>query len=299
MTATRTTTTTTLSSNVPQEEATTSASKLPPLSSQEGYKQKYAMYMSTIQSVAFAKVIEAQREVLTDCNITFDLTGMKIMSMDGLKTSLINLRLFAENFEEYHCQDDEVIVGVNMGNMHKLIKSIENNDLLTLFVLKSELYVLHINIQNPDKNRCTTFALKLLDLDHQQITVPTTEFKSVITLPSNDFSRIARDMLNISESVKLTNYGTHITLSCKGDFADQETSIYGISSNVTASADDELEVVSGTFSLKHLCLFCRSTGLCNCLEIFLKPEYPLLIKFQIASLGRLYIALCPLDEDVL
>ena len=55
----------------------------------------------------------------------------------------------------------------------------------------------------------------------------------------------------------------------------------------------EADVVRGTFSLKHLSLFTRCTNLCNTVELYLKNDYPLLVKYGIANLGRIFMALTP------
>lgn len=250
----------------------------------------YLVYMRTVQAAAFCKTIESLKEILNDVNIAFDTEGLRIMTLDGLKTSLINMRMYAENFEQYYCEN-EIFIGVNMTNFFKLIKSIENNDMLTLSVRKGQQYTLEIVINNSDKNRSTKYSLKLLDLDQTKIEVPSTEFKNVITLPSTDFQRICRDMQNIGDKVLIENYGTHINLTCNGDFADQTTTITGITREVVQGECDE--VVKGLFSLKHLCLFTKCTNLCNTVELYLKNDYPLIIKYSIANLGRTHFVLSP------
>lgn len=255
------------------------------------------VYMRTVQAAAFCKTIESLKEILNDTNITFDKDGLRIMTLDGLKTSLINMRMYADNFEEYHCEK-ELFIGVNMSNLFKLIKSIENNDMLTLFVKRNEEFTLGIIINNTEKNRSTKFNLKLLDLDQTKIEVPSTEFKNVITLPSSDFQRICRDMQNIGDKVLIENYGTHIQLTCKGDFAEQTTTISGINKEVVTPDNDVNDIIKGLFSLKHLCLFTKCTNLCNTVELYLKNDYPLIIKYGIANLGRTHFVLSPsIDDD--
>lgn len=261
----------------------------------DSFYNDYVVYLKTVQASAFCKTTECLKEILNDTNITFDNEGLRIMTLDGLKTSLINMRMYSSNFEEYYCEH-EIFVGVNMANLFKLIKSIENNDHLTLYVKKDEIYTLGIIINNSEKNRSTQYELKLLDLDQNKIEVPSTEFKNVITLPSSDFQRICRDMQNIGDKISIENYGTHIKLTCNGTFANQATTISGINKEVT-EIDDDYEVVRGVFALKHLCLFTKCTNLCNTVELYLKNDYPLLIKYGIANLGRIYMALTCVEED--
>eukprot|EP00959_Pyramimonas_sp_CCMP1952_P293310 6134557-Pyramimonas_sp.AAC.1 len=65
----------------------------------------------------------------------------------------------------------------------------------------------------------------MLDIDETELRIPDIELQSVITMPSNDFQRMCRDMINISDLVIMTSGANTFTLSCEGDFASQETQI--------------------------------------------------------------------------
>ena len=43
----------------------------------------------------------------------------------------------------------------------------------------------------------------------------------------------------------------------------------------------------------HLVLFGKCTNLCNSIQIFLKNDYPLIIKYTVASLGEIKLCLAP------
>jgi proliferating cell nuclear antigen len=53
------------------------------------------------------------------------------------------------------------------------------------------------------------------------------------------------------------------------------------------------EIVQGVFALKHLVLFGKCTNLCNSIELYLKNDYPLIIKYSVASLGEIKLCLAP------
>jgi proliferating cell nuclear antigen len=55
------------------------------------------------------------------------------------------------------------------------------------------------------------------------------------------------------------------------------------------------EVVGGEFNLKYLVMFTKCTNLCNTVELYLKNNYPLIIRYQVASLGE--IKLCVASHD--
>ena len=96
-------------------------------------KEKLVLEVKTVQSSAFRILIEAKKEILTDANLQFDETGIKVIAMDASHTVLVHLKLEAKNFESYYCPN-KMILGVNMLNFFKLIKTMSNNDTLTLYV---------------------------------------------------------------------------------------------------------------------------------------------------------------------
>ena len=51
------------------------------------------------------------------------------------------------------------------------------------------------------------------------------------------------------------------------------------------------------YSLKYLILFTKCTNLCNLIHIYIKNDYPLIIKYNIASIGDIKLCLAPNTND--
>lgn len=180
----------------------------------------------TVQSGAFKILVEALKELLTDTCIEFTEAGMKIVSMDTTHVILVHLMLDASKFEYYHCPRPKS-VGLNMLNLHKLIKTINSNDTLTLFMDADDSNHLGIKIENADKNSKTIYKLNLLEFEEPCVTVPPTDYRSVITLQSCFFQKICRDMHNIADVMEMKNFRNQLIFGCKGEFCMQETVMRG------------------------------------------------------------------------
>ena len=268
----------------------------------------YRLEIKTVQAVAFKVLVEALKELLTDTSVEFDETGMKILAMDTSHVVLMHLKLEASKFEMYHCEG-RISVGINMLNLHKLIKTINNNNTLSLFIDREDVNHLGIKIENSEKNSRTTYKLNLLDLDHQNICVDPTAFTEVVTLPSTDFQKICRDMNNLADFMEIRSIQNQLIFSCKGDFCSQETVVCDSGSGnaiATVGPDGSAalasaggsgscsnEIVQGVFSIKHLVLFTKCTNLCSTMELYLKNDYPLIIRYDVSSLGSIRLALAP------
>jgi proliferating cell nuclear antigen len=259
-------------------------------------ESSYVLEIKTVQSQAFKILIEALKELLTDTSVEFDETGMKIVSMDTSHCVLAHLKLDANKFEFYNCES-KIIIGINMLNFYKLIRTINSNDTLTLFIESSDINHLGIKIENGEKNSKTTYKLNLLDLDNEKITIDNAEFNTIINLPSVDFQKICRDMNNIAENVEIKNIGNQLILSCKGDFCNQETIIVDNDNSVNTINSKKNEIVQGVFNLKYLVLFTKCTNLCSTVELLLKNDYPLIIRYMVASLGELRWCISQLVDE--
>ena len=258
---------------------------------------KYIFNVKTVQSGAFRILVESLKEILTDTNIIFDKTGIKLIATDNSQIVLIHMKLQAENFEYFYCEK-KTNIGINMMNMFKLIKTMNNNDTLTLFIEKENPNRLGIKINNIEKNLYTLFKMNLLDISEEELTIPPAKFETELTLPSSDFQKIIRDMTNIGENIEIKSVGTSLILNCEGDFANQETILSETQNglNFSKSSGPELPI-QGIFSLKYLCQFTKCTNLCNLIHIYIKNDYPLVIRYDVANLGHIKLCLSPNTDN--
>ena len=253
--------------------------------------------IKTVQASAFRILIEALKEILVDANLECDETGIKMMAMDSSHTVLVHLKLHADKFEFYKCTEKKNL-GINMINFFRIIKTMNNSDTLTLFLDKDNDSLLGIKIENSDKNTTSTFNLNLMDLNIEEFSIPPASFESVITMPSVDFQKIIRDMHNYADLIDIKSVQDHLIFSCKGDFCSQETIIGETTEGMSFVQNQKPDqIIQGEFALKHLVLFGKCTNLCNTIQMFLKNDYPLIIKYMVASLGEIKLCLAPKCAD--
>lgn len=243
------------------------------------------MYLQTIQASALRTIFEVLKDIINDVNVYFTAQGIKVVSLDTAHVTLINMFLPAENFEEYSCETD-IIAGINLSNMYKLLKSVTNNDSLRMKIDDHD--ILEIEIENTVKHSVTKFRLKLLDINEDDLSVPDIDMDIVTTLPSVDFQRIARDMANLATDISIVRRGHLLELSCEGDFADQKTII-------ECGPPKEAEPIGGVYPLKYINMYTKATNLCSNVQLFQNsqnPKLPLIVRYAIANLGdvRFYLA---------
>lgn len=253
---------------------------------------EYLLDIKTVQATTFKQLIDALKEILMDVNFEFDKTGLKIVAMDTTHVVLVHLKLDADRFEEYFCEK-KLYVGINMLKLQMLIKTIGNGDIMTLFIEKSDPNNLGIRIENAEKRVRTTYKLAMLDINAVEYEIPPVDFPTIITMPSNDLQKIIRDMHNLADNIEIRYLENQLRFSCKGDFVKQET-ILGTDKNQNLNivkSDNTLEIIQGIYSSKYLSMFTKCTNLYNMVEVYLKNNFPLILKYQVASLGEIKLCL--------
>ena len=258
--------------------------------------------IKTVQIAPFRTLMTALKDILLETNISFQPDGIRIINMDKSHTILVHLYLAASNFEFYECKKEKIIIGVNMFHLFKLINSIDNDDTLTIYIENSDYYdgiVSHLALkfENGDIKQCKTQKLKLIEPEHDELEVPDVKFSSIINLPSADFQKIIRDLSCISDKLEIKSVGNELIFKCQGQFASAE--IHRAESDGSMGfvlKQDSSKVIQGEFSLKNLGYFIKCTNLCSQIEIYLENDLPLVVKYDVASLGSIRLASCPLPS---
>lgn len=235
------------------------------------------MKFKTVQASAFKSAFEVLKDILNDINVYFDEKGIRITTLDTARTALVDFSLLADNFEEYSCKEP-VIAGINVTNTFKLLKTISNNDILSFEINNKE--ILEIKIENGNKKSCTSFQLKLLDINEDFIEIPNVPTSVTTVMPSVDFQRICRDMNNLGQELRIIRSGDKLSIRCDGDFANQET--------VIECSEKYKGEIEGVYSLKYLNLFTKATSMCSTVRIVQEEHNRFLtLKYNVANLGEM------------
>lgn len=288
------------------------------------------LYINTRKIPAIKSLIEALKEIFKDVNIKFTpkqekmignekkiIGGMYITALNSNSNILVRLHLEADKFCFYSCTPENgkshITLGVNMTNLFKLIKFLNNDDELFLIYDKISLNQLNLQYVNKQKNLNTNYYLNLLDLPEDNYQIEKQKFDFVINMPSNDFHNLIKNMSIIAEKVDIkfvnTAEGYSLSFSCRGDFASQESVFNGTANssdnnmiNVSKYADDQLQndelvVIQGVYELKALSLFSRCSSLCSTIELYIKNDSPLVIKYRVADMGSVHLILSSINTN--
>jgi len=259
--------------------------------------------IKTVRIVPFRTLINCLKDILIETNITFQKDGMTIMSLDKSHTILVHLHLEASKFEVYNCKKEKIIIGVNMHHFCKLISQIDTDDTLTLYIEDGDYYdgnvtYLSIKFENINIKQCITQKFKLIDPELEESAYPDVKYSSIINMLASDFQKIIRNLATISETVEIKSVGDELFFKSSGLFAD--TVVHRKESKGAMEfglKQDSSKIIQGNFSLKNLCYFVKCTGLCDQIEVYLENDRPLIVKYDVSSLGSLKLCLGPLPNS--
>jgi proliferating cell nuclear antigen len=267
-------------------------------------KENNVLTIKTVQVQPIKNLVVALKDIIPDSTISFTAEGLKILNFDKTHTIFVNVNLYANRFEEFICIPEKIIICLNTQHLLKVINNMSNDDILTIYIEKDDyrdgiVSDLGLQYDNCEIKQCQVQKLHLLEPDTEEMVIPDVEFSTIINLPTTYFQKIIRDLSGISDRVEIKSVGNDLIFSCQGAFA--KSRIY------RSEADGCLEfiqkpdasvIVQGEFSLKSLSNFIKCSPLCAHLEIYLGNDLPLIIKYNVASLGEIKLCLSPLPSSM-
>lgn len=200
-----------------------------------------------------------------------------------------------------------MVLGVNIGNLNKVMKLADNGDSITLQA-DNEANHLRVIFENPKTERTTEFNLNLITIDSENLAIPDTEYQALLTIQSSEFSKLCKELYSISETVNLSCNKEFVQFSVEGEVGSGSVKLNnseGFSSKdskmKTSDSPQQLLDVSQNvdqqFALRYLNMFNKAAPLSSYTRLCLHQEQPLVVEFRIDTLGVLKYYLAPKISD--
>lgn len=269
---------------------------------------KKIFYLKTAHVIPFKTLTEVLSNVLTETNWVFTspdpknpdkFAGLEIATTNPTRSIFTKVRLDAKEFQPYYCKYERFELGISLESLYKLLKSVDKDDTMAMYVEENDKQRLIIEIENEDKKSKTFYKLKLLDLPQQNKKSTKIEFDIKITMQSSEFHKLSREMNNIAEYVEIKCTNKNIIFTCKGDCAERSTIYKSEEGGLNISNENQKQhnIIQGVYELKNIVLFTKCANLCNDISIFMKNDFALTVIYTIATLGTITIAISPVKEE--
>lgn len=258
----------------------------------------YFIKVETVQSKVIKVLFEVIKEVLLGTvNLVFNKNGISLKQTNGIKKSLVYLKLNAENFEEYICNKEEYVVGFDTSNFHKITKSIQNTDKIVFYVKKDNPNDFVLSRINELTDCEYKHSIKLCQVPYSDFVIPDTVYWYKLTLKSNEFQVACKNLNSLNcDIVNISFKPNCITLNSHNDFSENSISIkqqMKVSEIPNKYFEKEKTIEQGNYLLQYILLFTKATALDKNFEIYLNPENPLTLSYAVGDLGNLDFMLFP------
>jgi len=265
----------------------------------------YIFCASTARTNNIKKLFEVLKEKFTEVQLFVSKEKIAAFHVDKLTNEILSLHLEGKNFDKYVCNQDFILY-FEPENLFKVVKTINNDDTLSLYVLKKDPKYLYISaLSNVVEDQFEISRFKLLNV----IDSPTLGSASQITpvqsleFPSKHLNNICKDFNNLDAIYidiaminKVEEQKGHIKFGCFSTFLDKKDVYIGEMPEDTENS----EITQGTFRLGSIKTFVKGINANNAqqTDLILHMGYNfLIISYDISTLGKIQLILESVHPD--
>lgn len=227
----------------------------------------------------FKRIIESLKPIVEKCNFDCSDQGIGVQCMDNSHVSLVSLHINENSFSEYVCPKP-LTMGLNLATLGKIFKTIDSDTTLTLEMMKKDDAILNITAEK--RTTLLKYSLNLIEIDEDTVEIDEIESSCVVTMPSNDLLKIAKDFSSLD--------GDAITISCKKTEVEFSAKTNKCETSMTISTNNDVEEeiitiehtedVQVQFALKNISEFAKAATLAEKVKLHLNDSNPLIMEFN-------------------
>jgi proliferating cell nuclear antigen len=210
--------------------------------------------------------------------------GIFIRMMDSNRLVLMDIAMQCDHFNVYELGVPELNIGINIGHLFKMLKSIKKKDAVMFSVDNADTESLIITVFPKESKRVISATIRIQPVQHISIPLPD-GYRDPVNIGSNDFQQTIKDIASISDSVlvSMKRYSMYLA-------SNTEDSIY--TKKVDFGEEDDATPIyySDTFNMEQFTRILKIAGLCDTLQVFGGgTDKPLLIQSPIGNLGMISV----------
>lgn len=241
----------------------------------------------------FKRIIDGFKDCVQLVNFQCKEDGIIAQAVDDSRVLLVSLEIGVEAFQEYRC-DHPVTLGMDLNSLSKILRCGNNSDTLTLICDDTPDSILLL-FEDPTKERMAEYQLKLMDIDADFLKIEELQYETTLMMPSAEFSKIVRDLSQLTDSISITITKESIKFVAEGEIGSGSVVLKPFVNMDKPNESIKLEMdqpVDLTFGAKYLSDIIKGSSLADKVGIRLSSEAPALFQFDLAS-GFLQFFLAP------
>lgn len=249
--------------------------------------EEYLFRCKTNDAYVIKTLVELLHHTLKTACFQITPLGLTLRMMDSNQKLLIDLKLESDNFFGFHfstkVENQCINIGINLNHFYRMLKSVKKRDSLVFFIEENNIHYLGIEIIPKDMNRKTVSMITIQTLENLQIELPKKYDNSILVF-SNEFSKMCKDMIPISSTLKIRATKHQIgfysdvdaifsrEVFLPGDSQENETKEY---------------IFEDVFETEHVSRILKISGLNDKINLIFEKNMPFHIYSKIGSLGSI------------
>lgn len=282
--------------------------------------------MVTKQGVPFRNAFETAKDLVGYATLFFNSTGMHIMELGPAQNLIVNIWVCKDRVCEYECTK-ATSFGVDVPYLFRLLQSVNTQDIITVLAEEGVTDSFKLIIDSPNAESQSEIDVPTLEINSDAMQIPNVKYDCTARLPSEYFQRYVNELHNAAVDrarLMVDEKREFLTMTGKGDFAtlkrririsgnrvmtkkkgksnpdtdDESESEEGEENTVVAAEHNAQDSFScGPYSIRYLKMFCRATSLSPVVTLFMKADYVIIVRYDIAELGEMKFVLGQMTDE--
>lgn len=227
---------------------------------------------------------EVLHNTLKTISISVTREGIFSKMIDAHKRLLIDIKLFSNNFSQYILEGNNLLFGINVSHLYKIISSLKKKDSLILQIDSESPNELQIIVTPRERDHTEVSKISIQNIQSLDIEVPE-NYSHPIHVSSSKFQKMCKDMLNIGKEIHVYGNDQFAIFECETPGIYKKQIHFG--EEIDPSSCNDLTHYN--FDAEQLVRISKISSLCSLLHVYLNPQLPLLIKAQVGTLGSISI----------
>lgn len=142
--------------------------------------------------------------------------------------------------------------------------------------------------------------MNLLTLDSEILGIPDTEYQSKVVMNASEFTKLCRELYQVSETVTIEAAEDKVTFSVEGELGKGKVAISDSPGDKPEekTSIEVKEPVKLAFALRYLNMFNKAASCSPTVALMMSGETPLVVEYSMEKLGSLKFYLAPkINED--
>ena len=210
--------------------------------------------------------------------------GIFLSMLDPSRKTMVSIELLSENFSVFNFNHPKpIFIGINTSHFFKVLKSIKKKDTLEFIIDALNPNELIIRTTPKECNRVSLSVIKIQSAQNLEVNRPEGYVNKSIILPSNDFTKMVKDLQVVGSNVLVIESGyDYVKFIADTDTIIKRCITFGTIENETKE--------TSTFSFDKIDRISKMSCFNTPIHVFASTaELPLQFKTAIGNLGTMRV----------